>query len=123
MIEKDKWAVAERLGRKIGLDDYTYELASDAVDTLIELGWCPPGSYEGERTMIADVELVEMVARLISPYAIWERSDADWEMWAGDSRARTIARDKAKRVIEGLDLELNQLTGVIIGMRPEKKEE
>ena len=41
MIEKDKWAVAERLGRKIGLDDYTYELASDAVDLLIELGWCP----------------------------------------------------------------------------------
>ena len=46
MIEKDKWAVAECLGRKIGLDDYTYELASDAVDLLIELGWCPPGGRD-----------------------------------------------------------------------------
>ena len=46
MIEKYKWAVAECLGRKIGLDDYTYELASDAVDLLIELGWCPPGGMD-----------------------------------------------------------------------------
>jgi len=42
MIAKYKWAVAECLGRKIGFDDYTYTLASDAVDLLIELGWCPP---------------------------------------------------------------------------------
>jgi len=46
MIEKYKWAVAECLGRKIGLDDYTYELASDAVGLLIELGWCPPGGRD-----------------------------------------------------------------------------
>lgn len=76
--------------------------------------------------MIADVELMEIVARLISPYAIWEKPDPvdeiDWEMWAGDSRARMIARDKAKRVIDGLDLELDQLTGIIIGMRPEEEE-
>lgn len=77
--------------------------------------------------MIAEVELMETVARLISPYALWEKPDyedeVDWEMWADDSKARMIARDKAKRVIEGLDLELNQLTGIITGMRPEKKEE
>ena len=79
-------------------------------------------------TMIADVELVEMVARLISPYAIWDMPEdggldsSDWFEWSGDSRARTIARDKAKRVIDGLDLELDQLTGIIIGKRPEEEE-
>ena len=77
--------------------------------------------------MIADVELIETVARFISPFAIWDMpEDLDapaWLEWSGDSGVRLIARDKAQYVIKGLDLELNQKTGVVTGRLPKKKEE
>lgn len=77
--------------------------------------------------MIADVELMETVARLIDPDA-WRRMDQcreehpDFDEWL-PSRFTIESRDAALRVIDGLGLELSQLTGVIIGMMPEKKEE
>lgn len=77
--------------------------------------------------MIADVELVETVARLISPFALWDMPEdedldsSDWFEWSRDSGIRLIARDKARYVIEGLDLELNQETGAVTGKRPNRK--
>ena len=77
--------------------------------------------------MIGNVELMETIARLISPYALWNMPEdlysPEWWEWSCDNGVRLAARDKAQNVIRGLDLELNQKTGVIKGRLPKKKEE
>ena len=88
MIEKDKWAVAECLGLKIGLSKYTYELASDAVDLLITLGWCPPAPPTD-----AEIEAAAEALRERGPANTPWWDDWVWECFA---RAALVAARKVR---------------------------
>lgn len=101
MNEKDKWAVAECLGRKIGLDDYAYELASDAVDLLIARGWFPPApptDAEIEAAARAIYRCAWSKDGFLDPECVWDKEGPEYQQFCRDeARAALVAARKVAR--------------------------